>query len=145
MTVPFVPGYVRYRDSNVQVTEVWSSQAQLPFLLGNAMALWLLCSVGSSLPSPSSRPRSGHPLVLIHVWNPVEELKTVIRGLGLRSHPQPIPSLHSDSGPATELVWPFDNDTFDVVICEALGGGGSMHQGDFDVLVEQTGQPPCSG
>lgn len=66
--------------------------------------------------------------MLIRVWNPVEELKTVIRRLGLRSHPQSIPSLHSDSGLATELVWPFDDDMFDMVICEALGGWGRMRQ-----------------
>lgn len=74
----FVPGYARYREGSIQVTEVWASQAPLNFLLQNGMALWLLlCS-----PSPS-RLVPGlviYPLVFICVWNPVEELETVIRG-----------------------------------------------------------------
>lgn len=75
----FVPGYARYREGSIQVTEVWASQAPLNFLLQNGNALWLLlCSPGSSLPSSHSWP--SYPLVLICVWNPVEELETVIGG-----------------------------------------------------------------
>ena len=68
-------------ENSVQVTEVWASQAQLPFLLENGKT-----SGGSSCavlgcPSLAHPPRSwpGYPLVLIPAWIPAKGGETVIR------------------------------------------------------------------
>lgn len=75
------------------MTEVWPLQTQLALLLENEMA-------ALALPSLSSRSWPGCPLVLIRVWNPVEDAETVIRGLGLRGRSQSRPPLRSDAGQA---------------------------------------------
>jgi len=62
-------------------TEVWASQAQLTFLLEDRMTLWLLLFIaGSSLPLSSSGSWPGFPLVLIRVWDPVQDWESVIGG-----------------------------------------------------------------
>lgn len=71
---------------------------------------------------PFSRSWPGYPLVLIRVWNPVEDAETVIRGLGLRGRSQSICPLHSDAGQAIQLVWPCDNYVFKMVNVKCWGG-----------------------